>query len=378
MKLIVQIPCFNEEATLGTTLRDIPREIPGVDSVEILIVDDGSTDATVAEARRLGVDYIARHTGNEGLARSFRTGLDHCLWHGADIIVNTDGDNQYAGADIPKLIAPILEGRADIVVGDRQTDLVPHFSPLKKRLQWLGSYVVRQLSHTDVPDAVSGFRAISREAALRLNIVSSFSYTIEMLIQAGRKQMKVASVPIRTNPKTRDSRLFRSIPHFLSRSLATMLRIYAMYQPLQFFFFIGMTLTVAGSLPILRYLYNYFADGGAGHVQSLVLGGALVIIGLTTFLIGLLADLISFNRQLIEVTLEKTRRLELSQLEGSVDQAVDPRALAAQFSQLESLAAEWEGDWVGEDSIEGRDLDEHDEPAVASQAPRAVGNVPGR
>lgn len=313
MKLIVQIPCFNEEATLPETVADIPRDIPGVDAVEILIVDDGSTDRTVEVAREIGVDHIIRNKSNRGLARSFRTGLDACLKLGADIIVNTDGDNQYCGADIPKLIAPILEGRADLVVGDRQTEKVEHFSAMKKWLQRLGSYAVRSLSEIDVPDAVSGFRAISREAAFQINIVSSFSYTVEMLIQAGKKHMAVTSVPIRTNPKTRESRLFKSIPKFIERSLTTMVRMYAMYQPLRVFFYIGMTLSVIGVLPILRFVYFYAIGEGGGHIQSLVLGGTLVIIGFIALLIGLVADLINFNRQLIEFSLEKIRRMELGE-----------------------------------------------------------------
>ncbi len=344
MKLIVQIPCFNEEQTLPQTLADIPREIEGIDAVEILIVDDGSSDRTVQVAHELGVDHIVLHRRNKGLARAFRSGLGAALAAGADIVVNTDGDNQYAGADIPKLIAPILEGRAEIVVGDRQTSQVAHFSPLKKRLQWLGSAVVRALSDTDVPDAVSGFRALSREAALNINIVSRFSYTIEMLIQAGRKGMAIASVPIATNPKTRDSRLFKSIPGFIARSVSTMLRMYAMYEPLRAFFYIGMVLTGLGLLPILRFLYFYAVDGGAGHVQSLILGGVLVVIGLTTFLIGLLADLISFNRQLIELTLEKVRRLELVQSEignAAAKPVTVTGALDDRLSEIENLIREW-------------------------------------
>ncbi len=311
MKLIVRIPCLNEEETLPQTVADIPRLIRGVDRVELLIVDDGSTDRTVAVARELGVEHIVRHRNTKGLARAFRTGIDACLARGADIIVNTDGDNQYCGADIPALIEPILKGEADIVVGDRQTHTIAHFSAFKKFLQKAGSAVIRGLSGTSVPDAVSGFRAISREAALQLNIVSSFSYTIEMLIQAGRKNMAVAAVPVRTNSKTRDSRLFTSIPQFLERSLTTMVRMYSMFRPLKVFFVIGLTLSLIGMAPVLRFLYLYFSGDGAGHIQSLVLGGALLIIGFMTFLIGLLADLISFNRQLVEMTLEKVRRIEL-------------------------------------------------------------------
>lgn len=313
MKLIVQIPCYNEEKTLPQTVADIPRRIDGVDEVEILIIDDGSTDRTAEVAREVGVDHIVQHKNNKGLARGFRTGIDACLRLGADIIVNTDGDNQYAGNDIPKLIRPVLEGEADIVIGDRQTRKVQHFSAGKKTLQALGSFAVRSLSGTEVPDAVSGFRAFSREAALQLNIVSPFSYTIEMLIQAGKKQMAVSSVPIGTNPRTRESRLVRSIPHFIERSATTMVRMYTMYKPLRMFFYIGLTLTLLGGLPIARFIYLYFIGEHAGHIQSLILGGALVVIGFVTFLIGLVADLINFNRQLIEMTLEKVRRMELAQ-----------------------------------------------------------------
>lgn len=311
MKLVVQIPCFNEAQTLPATLADIPRHIPGVDRVEILIIDDGSTDGTVAVAERHGVDHIISNKANLGLARSFRNGLEHALRVNADIIVNTDGDNQYAGADIPQLIAPILAGQADIVVGDRQTGSIAEFSAGKRLLQRLGSHVVRRLSGLQIPDAVSGFRALSRDAAIRVNIVSNFSYTVEMLIQAGHKRMSVTSVPVRTNPKTRDSRLFSRISTFIRRSTNTMVRIYTMYRPLWVFFLIGSTLASIGIIPILRFVYFYFTDGGAGHIQSLILGSVLLIIGFMTFLIGLVADLISFNRQLIELTLEKVRRLEL-------------------------------------------------------------------
>lgn len=311
MKLIVQIPCYNEEKTLPETIADIPREITGIDKVEVLIIDDGSRDHTVDIAREIGVDHIIRNKRNLGLARTFRKGLDACLVRGADIIVNTDGDNQYVGADIPKLIEPILAGRADMVIGDRQTNSIPHFSPIKRLLQYLSSGVVRRLAGIWVPDTVSGFRAISREAAIRLNIVSSFSYTIETVIQAGKRQLAVDSVHVRTNPKTRDSRLFKSIPHFIKNSLGTMVRMYAMYQPLRMFFFIGAAMLLLGALPILRFLFFYVTEGGAGHVQSLVLGGVLVILGFITFLAGLVADLISFNRQLLEMTLERVRRLEL-------------------------------------------------------------------
>jgi glycosyltransferase involved in cell wall biosynthesis len=311
MKLIVQIPCFNEEATLPATFNDIPKQIDGVDVVEILIIDDGSTDKTIEVAKTLGVHHIVINKNNRGLARTFRTGLNECLKLGADIIVNTDGDNQYAGWDIPKLIQPILDGKADVVVGDRNTAKVAHFSPFKKFLQRLGSFVVKTLSGVQVPDAVSGFRAYSRDAALQLNIVSPFSYTIEALIQAGKKHMAVTSVPVETNAKTRESRLFSSIPKFIERQLTTIVRMYAMYQPLKVFFYIGLTLSILGAIPILRFLYFYFTGDGEGHLQSLVLGGVFTILGFVSFLIALLADLMNFNRQLIEQTLEKVRRIEL-------------------------------------------------------------------
>jgi glycosyltransferase involved in cell wall biosynthesis len=311
MKLIVQIPCFNEEETLPATFNDIPKKIDGVDEVEILIIDDGSTDKTIEVAKALGVHHIVINKNNRGLARTFRTGLNECLKLGADIIVNTDGDNQYAGWDIPKLIQPILDGKADLVVGDRNTAKVAHFSPFKKFLQRLGSYVVKTLSGVKVPDAVSGFRAYSRDAALQLNIVSPFSYTIEALIQAGKKHMAVTSVLVETNEKTRESRLFSSIPKFIERQLTTIVRMYAMYQPLKVFFFIGLTLSILGVIPILRFLYFYFTGDGEGHLQSLVLGGVFTILGFISFLIALLADLMNFNRQLIEQTLEKVRRIEL-------------------------------------------------------------------
>ncbi len=313
MKLIIQIPCFNEEETLPLTVADIPRKIDGVDEIELLIIDDGSSDRTIEVARELGVDHIVRNKSNMGLARTFRRGLDACLHAGADIIVNTDGDNQYAGQDIPKLIRPILEERADIVIGDRQTDKIPHFSPFKKKLQRLGSAVVRKLAGVWVPDAVSGFRAFSREAALRTNIVSPFSYTIETIIQAGKKDMAVESIPVRTNPKTRESRLFKSMPAFIKRQLGTIIRMYAMYQPLRVFFYLGTALSVSGLIPIIRFLYFYFSTGGGGHLQSLVLGGVLLMMGFMSYLAGLVADLISFNRQLLEMNLEKVRKMELEE-----------------------------------------------------------------
>lgn len=318
MKLIIQIPCYNEVESLPGTLADLPKSIPGIDQIEILIIDDGSSDGTSDIAISQGVDHMVRHKRNQGLARAFRDGLDACLLHGADIIVNTDADNQYYAADIPKLIAPILEGKADIVIGDRQTASNPYFSQVKRLLQRIGSAVVRKLAGIDVPDTVSGFRAFSREAAIRLNIVSNFSYTIETVIQAGKRNLLVVSVPIRTNPAERPSRLFHNIPHFIQNSLSTMVRMYAMYKPLRVFFYIGTVLTTIGLIPIGRFLVYYIQGSGDGHIQSLLLGSTLVLLGVLSWLFGLVADLISFNRQLLEMTLERVRRLELSSQPNSM------------------------------------------------------------
>jgi glycosyltransferase involved in cell wall biosynthesis len=313
VKLIVQIPCYNEEKTLPLTLRDIPREIEGVDETEILIVDDGSTDRTLEVAKELGVDHIVRNTCNKGLARTFFVGLDACLRLGADIIVNTDGDNQYKGEDIPKLIAPILAGKYDIVVGDRQTDKIPHFSSTKKKLQKIGSFVVRKLSETKTPDAVSGFRAFSRDAAMQLNVVSPHSYTIETIIQAGKKHFAVGSVPIGTNPATRKSRLFDSIPHFLERSISTIIRVYSMYQPLRVFFIIGCICILAGLIPSVRFLIKYLKIGGTGHIQSLILASIMLFAGFLAMMIAIIGDLISFNRKLIEEVLYRVRAIEMGE-----------------------------------------------------------------
>lgn len=319
MKLIIQIPCYNEVDTLPQTLADLPRQIPGIDVIEYLVIDDGSKDGTAELARKLGVHHVLVNPTNLGLARSFARGLDFALGAGADIIVNTDGDNQYHGGDIALLVQPILDRQADIVVGDRETGSISHFSPSKRVLQAVGSSVVRTFSNVRIPDAVSGFRAISRAAAMRLNIVSSFSYTIEMLIQSGHKGMAVTSVPIRTNAKTRESRLFKSIPSFIRKSGTTTLLMYAMYQPLRIFSLIGFIIAVIGMIPIFRFLYFYLFENGEGKIQSLVIGSALMTAGTITFVIGLLADLVGRNRQLLELTLERVRRLELR---GRVPQSV--------------------------------------------------------
>jgi len=257
-----------------------------------------------------GADYVIRHTGNKGLAEAFRTGIESCLGRGADIIVNTDGDNQYAGHCIAELVQPILEGRADMVVGDRQVQQSPHYTWLKRRLHSVGTSVVQRLSRTDVTDPVSGFRAFSRAAATHLNVVSPFSYTIETLIQAGTHQIAIVSVPVETNAATRPSRLFKSIPHFVANSLATMVRIYAMYHPLRMFGYIGIVLGLAGLIPIVRFLYFVVSGEGAGHIQSLILGGVLVLMGFIALLFALLADLVNFNRRLVETTLQKVRAME--------------------------------------------------------------------
>lgn len=311
MKLIVQIPCLNEEKTLPITVRDIPRKIEGIDKVEILIIDDGSTDRTVEVAKEIGVDHIVRFRNRKGLARAFMSGIDASLKLGADIIVNTDGDNQYKGEDIPKLIKPILDGKADFVMGERNIDSNPDFSPIKKRLQRLGSWVVRQFSETDIPDTTSGFRAYSREAALNINVVSPYTYTLETIIQAGKKHMAITSVPIGTNRKLRESRLFSSIFQYIERSITTIIRMYTMYQPLRVFFYVGTTIFSIGFLIGLRFLYFYLTGSGAGHVQSLILSAVLLILGFQLFMMGLIGDIISSNRRLIEDILYRVKKAEL-------------------------------------------------------------------
>ncbi len=324
MKLIVQIPCYNEERTLPLTLAAIPRVVEGIDRVEVLVVDDGSVDRTLEVARRLGVDHVVSHPVNRGLAQAFQTGLDTALRLGADIVVNTDADNQYPGEAIPALIRPILEGRADLVVGDRQTGRLAHFSTTKRGLQRLGSAVVRKLSGIDVPDAVSGFRAISRRAALQTTILSSFSYTTEQLIQAGHKSLTVVSLPVGTNPDTRPSRLFRSVPRFIASTAATMVRTYTMFRPLALYSAIGFLLVAVGLAPVIRFLYFFFTGDGAGHVQSLILGGVLLILGFVTFLVGVVADLVAVNRRLIELMMEKVRSLEAGAASQERSRAENP------------------------------------------------------
>jgi len=310
MKLIVQIPCLNEEETLPETLRSIPRQVAGCDQVEILVIDDGSTDRTAEVAREHGADHIIRFARHKGLAAGFMAGLDACLRLGADVIVNTDADNQYPAHEIPRLVAPILEGKADMMVGNRGVQDVAHFSWTKRRLQTLGSWVVRKVSGTSVADATSGFRALNREAALRINIVSEFTYTLESIIQAGKKRLAVAHLPI-TAQETRPSRLFTSTREYVKRSAATILRIYAMYEPFKVFVLLGSFLLLAGGGLGLRYAYFWWLGEIRGHLQSAILAVLLLILGFQTLLWGIMADLMASNRKLIEDLLYRVRKMEI-------------------------------------------------------------------
>ena len=312
MKLIIQIPCFNEAEQLPETLADLPRQIKGVDSLEWLIIDDGSSDATVEVARELGVHHVVRLTNNKGLAAAFQAGLDACLKLGADIVVNTDADNQYRGEDIPKLVEPILAGQADMVVGDRETHQIEHFSPLKKRLQRLGSAVVRRASGTGVPDATSGFRAYNREAALQIQVVSKFTYTLESLIQAGKMLVAVEHTPIRTNPQTRESRLFPSMWAYVRRNAVSIFRIYALYEPMRVFFIAAAAVLVPATLIWARFLYFFFSGEGEGHVQSLILGSTLLVVAVQLAALGVIGDIMAGSRVIQQRALERIRRVELT------------------------------------------------------------------
>ena len=300
MKLIIQIPCYNEEASLPATLATLPRSLPDVASIEWLVIDDGSRDRTVEVARAHGVDHVVSLPRNRGLARAFTVGLEACLAHGADIIVNTDADNQYCADDIAKLLAPILEGRADVVVGERPIAAIPHFSLVKKLLQKLGSSMVRFLSRTDVVDAPSGFRAFSRAAAMQLNVFSEYTYTLETIIQAGQKGMAVVSVPVRVNGETRPSRLMSSTGSYIKRSALTMFRIFITYRPLRFFLSFGIPLFLIGFALGLRFLYYYLTGDGSGKIQSTILAALLMGGGAFLCVMGLVVDLIAVNRQLLE------------------------------------------------------------------------------
>lgn len=311
MKLIVQIPCHNEAEHLSATLAAIPRQIEGVETVEVLIIDDGSTDRTVEVAQQHGVVHVVRFARQRGLAQAFRAGLDAALRLGADIIVNTDGDNQYEGADIPQLVAPVLAGEADIVIGDRDPGALMHFSWAKRKLQRLGSWFMRRLSGTSVADATSGFRAYSREAATRLNVVSDFTYTLETLIQAGKLRLAVIDVPVRTHPTKRTSRLAPTMFHYLAQAGAAMARAYTLYEPLKIFSALGLVLSLAGVALGIRFLYFFwFVDGGRGHIQSLILAAILAIVGFQVLCLAVLADLLAGNRKLVEEALYRLRRLE--------------------------------------------------------------------
>jgi len=310
MKLIIQIPCLNEAATLGTALATLPRTVAGFDKVEWLVVDDGSTDGTAELARQLGVDHVVRHPVNRGLATAFMTGIDAGLRHGADVIVNTDADNQYEAADIPLLVQPILDHRADMVIGARPIGQTEHFSWIKKQLQHLGSWAVRIASRTDVADAPSGFRAMTRETAMRLNVFNAYTYTLETIIQAGLSNLKVISVPIRTNPDLRPSRLVKSIPNYVKRSLVTILRVFVIYRPLTLFMWSGALLGLIGLAISIRYLALLSVGEGGGHVQSLILAALCLMLAAMSFMIGLIADLIATNRKLMERIDTRLRRLD--------------------------------------------------------------------
>lgn len=310
MKLIIQIPCYNEEKTLEETIRDLPTRIDGIDEIEYLIINDGSTDNTVGEAKRLGISHIVNFGCNKGLAKGFMAGIDACLHLGADIIVNTDADNQYCGADIEKLVRPILDEKADIVIGERPIDDTEHFSWKKKKLQHFGSWVVRVASGTDIPDAPSGFRAYSRDAALRLNVHNKYTYTLETIIQAGQNSTAITSVPIRTNPETRKSRLFKSIWGYCKRSAGVIMRSTMMYRPMKFFGTIGTIFTLIGAAIGIRFLVYFFMGQGDGHIQSLILTAILIILGVQTFLVGLQAENIAVNRKLLEDIQYRVRKIE--------------------------------------------------------------------
>lgn len=314
MKLIIQIPCYNEAETLEIALNDLPKTLEGIEEIEYLIINDGSQDETVEVARNWGVNHIVSFKQNKGLAKGFMAGLDGCLRNGADIIVNTDADNQYCAEDIQKLIQPVLDGKADMVVGARPIDETEHFSFLKKKLQHFGSWVVRRASNTDIPDAPSGFRAFSREAAMRMNVVNDYTYTLETIVQAGREKIPITSIPIRTNGELRPSRLFSSIWGYVKKSMLTILRAYMMYKPLKCFTYLAIPPIVFGVAIGIRFLFYYYQGQGDGHVQSLILACTLTIIGFLTFMIGLLADVLAANRKVLQETQYLVRRMEYDKL----------------------------------------------------------------
>ena len=323
MKLIIQIPCFNEAETLEVTLNDLPKHIDGIDEIEYLIIDDGSHDNTAEVAKICGMHYVVRFRRNKGLAKGFMAGLDACLKNGADIIVNTDADNQYCGADIETLVRPILDKKAHIVIGERPIDDTEHFTPLKKKLQHFGSWVVRKASKTTIPDAPSGFRAYSREAAMRINVFNDYTYTLETIVQSGREKMAVMSVPIRTNPELRESRLFHSMWGYIKKSMLTIVRTYLMYRPLYFFFMLGCILALVGVGFFVRYFVFFCSGEGGGHLQSLILASTLLIVGFQTIVVGLLGDVISANRKILQDVQYHVRKMDYSRQECEDEKSSD-------------------------------------------------------
>lgn len=316
MKLIIQIPCYNEEETLAVTFADLPKHINGIDVIEYLIINDGSRDRTVDVARELGFHHIVSFKQNKGLAKGFMAGIDACLHLGADIIVNTDADNQYCGADIEKLVRPVLEEKADIVIGERPIDETEHFSWKKKKFQYIGSWVVRLASGTKVPDAPSGFRAYSREAALHLNVINEYTYTLETIIQAGHNKITMTSVPIRTNAETRESRLFKNMWAYMKRSASVIIRAFMMYKPLKFFGTCGTIVFLLGVAVGVRFLFYYLGGEGDGHIQSLILSAVLILMGVQIFIVGLQADIIAANRKILEDVQYRVRKIECSKNEA--------------------------------------------------------------
>ncbi len=329
MKLIIQIPCYNEEKTLPVSLQALPRYVEGFDTVEWLVIDDGCVDETVRVAKEHGVDHIVRFNKNKGLAKGFMAGIDASLRLGADVIVNTDADNQYNAEDIPKLTAPILQGTADIVVGTRPIDDIEHFSYVKKILQKLGSRVVRVVSKTKVEDVTSGFRAINRDSALRMNVFNEYTYTLETIIQAGQKNIAITSVPIRTNPYLRPSRLMRGIPSYIKKSITTIIRIFVVYKPFRFFVSVGALLACIGFAVGLRFLYYYLAGGGAGHIQSLIFASIMIGVGFQAIMVAFLADLLSVNRRLLEDIQYRFKKILYEKKEEGLDREQATAVIAA-------------------------------------------------
>ena len=323
MKLIIQIPCYNEAETLPATLLDLPQRVPGITCLETLVIDDGSSDGTAAIAQSLGVTHVVRHRQNLGLAKAFQTGLDAALRLGAGVVVNTDGDNQYPGEYIASLVAPILSGEADIVIANRQVAGIDHFSPLKKLLQKLGSWTVRTVSGTNVPDAPSGFRAYSRDAALRLNVLTHYSYTLDTIIQAGKMGLTIVSVPVWTNDPTRPSRLQKNAWHFVKAQAGTIMRLYAFYEPLRTFSYIALPFLLVGSGALLRFLYFFAVGQGQGHIQSITIGTGLLLVGVLIFLFGIQADIAGKHRQLTQEMLYRLKKMELAQSEQTWDLDLD-------------------------------------------------------